>query len=198
MKKIFLNKVAIYSMLFLSSALLFSTAGAQVAFQTKAVTISLTGTSTLHDWEMKAAQGSSELVFNMQADKIVSISKMNFTLPATSLKSEHDMMDKNTYKALNTDKNPNISFVLTASSVTETGTNVYQLHCYGKLTIAGTTNQTDLIATGKYNPADKTFTVTGVKAMKMTDYNVKPPTVMMGTIKTGNEISIAYNLQFVR
>ena len=106
------------------------------------------------------------------------------------------MMDNNTYKAMNIDKFPNISFVLTSSTVTPTGNNTYQLHCFGKLSIAGTTKETDLIATGKYNPSDKSLTVTGIKAMKMTDYNVKPPTVMMGTIKTGDPINIAYNLRF--
>jgi hypothetical protein len=52
------------------------------------------------------------------------------------------------------------------------------------------------MATGVYNPADKSFTVTGVKKMKMTDYNVKPPTALLGTIKTGNDITISYNLKF--
>ena len=196
MKKIFFKKVAIYSIVFLASGFSISKAAAQIIFQSKAVTISLTGTSTLHDWEMKAAQGTSEVSFTMEADKIISISRLSFSLPAKSLKSEHEMMDKNTYKALSADKNPTISFVLSTSSVSPTGNNSYQLHCYGKLTIAGTTKETDFVATCMYNPADKSLTVTGVKAMKMTDYNVKPPTVMMGTIKTGNDINIAYNVRF--
>jgi hypothetical protein len=36
----------------------------------------------------------------------------------------------------------------------------------------------------------------GVKKMKMTEYNVKPPTALLGTFKTGNYISISYNLKF--
>ncbi|MES2647921.1 MAG: YceI family protein [Bacteroidota bacterium] len=197
MKKLLLRKFVPGSLLLIAGIFYFSSANAQVPFQSKSVAISLTGTSTLHDWEMKAGQGKSESAFTIDANnKIIAISKLSFTLPAKSLKSEHTMMDKNTYKALDTDKNPNISFVLTSGTVTPTSNNNYQLHCVGKLTIAGTTKTTDLTATGTYNPADKTFTITGVKAMKMTDYNVKPPTVMMGTIKTGNDISIAYNVKF--
>ncbi len=197
MKKISLKSVVIYGIILSASVLNLSHAAAQVAFQSKAVTISLTGTSTLHDWEMKTTTGTSEAAFTVDAtDKVISISKLSFTLPVETLKSEHTAMDNNTYKAMNTDKFPNISFVLTSSSVTPNGNNTYLLHCSGKLSIAGTTKETDLIATGKYNPADKSFTVTGVKAMKMTDYNVKPPTVMLGTIKTGDAISIAYNLKF--
>ena len=68
----------------------------------------------------------------------------------------------------------------------------------GTMSIAGTTKANRSCGHSQYNPADKSFTVTGVKKMKMTDYNVKPPTVMLGTIKTGNDISIAYNLKFSR
>ena len=104
------------------------------------------------------------------------------------------MMDNNTYKALKTSKNPNITFVLISGNVTPDGSNTYQLKGIGKLTIAGTTIQTDLVATLKYNPADKSFSCSGVKKFKMTLYGVKPPVIFMGTIKTGDEISISYNL----
>ena len=196
MKKLSLKNLALFCTMFLT---ICNTASAQTVFQSQVIDIRLTGTSTLHDWEMKAAQGTSQAAFVVDpAGKITSISKLSFVLPAKSLKSEHSMMDKNTYKALNTEKNPNISFVLTSGTVTATGSNNYQLNCIGKLTIAGTVKETDLIATGKYNPADKSFTVTGVKKMKMTDYNVTPPKVMLGTIKTGNDIAISYNLKFIR
>ena len=186
-------------MILATCLLINNTVSAQTVFQLQVIDVRLTGTSTLHDWEMKAAKGSSEVAFVLDpAGKITSISRLSFTLPATSLKSDHTAMDNNTYKALNTDKNPNISFVLTSGTVTPTGGDNYQLNCVGKLTIAGTVKETDLVAVGKYNPADKSFTVTGVKKMKMTDYNVKPPTVMLGAIKTGNDIAISYNLKFIR
>ncbi len=172
---------------------------AQTSYESHAMDISLKGTSSIHDWEMKAKTGTSEAEFTVGADgKITSLSKLSFTLPAVNLKSGHTAMDKNTYKALKTTANPNITFVLTSATVTSEGDNNYLLNCNGQMSIAGATKSTDLVATAKYNPSDKSFTVTGVKKMKMTDYNVKPPTVMLGTIKTGNDISIAYNLKFSR
>lgn len=196
MKKISLKKIALLAALSFS---IYSTALAQSNYESKKVDISLTGTSTLHDWEMTAATGKSEAQFTVGADgKITSLSKLSFTLLAKNLKSGHTLMDNNTYKALKTGNNPNISFVLTSATVTSKGANNYLLDCVGTMSIAGTTKQTNLVATATYNPSDKSFTVTGVKKMKMTDYNVKPPTVMLGTIKTGNDISIAYNLKFTR
>jgi polyisoprenoid-binding protein YceI len=159
----------------------------------------LTGTSNLHDWEMKAAKGNSQATFMVNPKgKVISMSRLSFSVPAKNLKSKHSAMDKNTYKALKTDKNPNISFTGTASSIKSTGGNNYTLSCDGKMSIAGTTKATNLAATGIYNPANGSFNITGVKKMKMTDYNITPPTAVMGTIKTGDDITLSYNVNLTK
>lgn len=105
------------------------------------------------------------------------------------------MMDKNTYKALDVKKNPIISFVLSSAKVTPIDATTYQFKGIGNLTIAGATKETDLNAVCKYNAADESFSCTGTKSFKMTEYSVKPPTVMLGTIKTGDAITITYKLK---
>jgi polyisoprenoid-binding protein YceI len=168
----------------------------EVKYQAKTISILIKGTSTLHDWEMKSNEGKCDVVFVIGPNnKLTSVSGLNFTLPAKSLKSGHNMMDNNTYKALKTDAFSNIGFVLSSANVTQVDAFNYQLKCIGKLTIAGATRETELLATGKINPADNSLTISGSKKMKMTEYNVKPPTVMMGSIKTGDDISIVYTLK---
>lgn len=197
MKKLFLQKLLLSAIFLAASLLMCAVLFAQKVFQAQVVEITLTGTSNVHDWEMKAMKGESEIAFVVNAGNIVSsLTQLSFTLPVKNLKSKHAGMDKNTYKALNTKKNPDITFTLTSATVSNKGSNNYQFNCIGKLTIAGETKETVLLAIGKYNPSDKTFTVTGTKKMNMTDYNVKPPTAVLGTIKTGNAINISYNLKF--
>jgi polyisoprenoid-binding protein YceI len=193
MKKMTLRRIALFVAI---NFALFITVTAQTNYRTNVVDIKLNGTSNLHDWQMKAVSGTSAASFVVTNGKVTSLSKLDFSLPVKSLKSGKSGMDKNTYKALNSDANPNISFVLTSGTVVSTGGNNYKLNCQGKMSIAGKTNQTELVASGIYNPADKSFTVTGIKKMKMTDYNVKPPTALFGTITTGDAISISYNLKF--
>jgi polyisoprenoid-binding protein YceI len=193
MKKMTLRRIALFVAI---NFALFVTVTAQTNYRTNVVDIKLNGTSNLHDWQMKAVSGTSAASFVVTNGKVTSLSKLDFSLPVKSLKSGKSGMDKNTYKALNSDANPNISFVLTSGTVVSTGGNNYKLNCQGKMSIAGKTNQTELVASGIYNPADKSFTVTGIKKMKMTDYNVKPPTALFGTITTGDAISISYNLKF--
>lgn len=169
---------------------------AQVKYHAQAIDLKVSGTSTLHDWDIKSSKGQVDASISV-ADNKVTFSGLSFSVPAESLKSGHGAMDKNTYKALNTQKNPNISFVLLSANVTPVSANTYQLKGIGKLTIAGKTMQTDLVTTLKYNPADNSFLCTGTKKFKMSEYGVKPPTVMFGTIKTGDDISISYNLTII-
>uniref|UniRef100_UPI002F93A979 YceI family protein n=1 Tax=Kaistella sp. TaxID=2782235 RepID=UPI002F93A979 len=38
------------------------------------------------------------------------------------------------------------------------------------------------------------YTITGTETIKMTDYGVTPPSFMMNTVKTGDEIKITVNV----
>jgi hypothetical protein len=126
------------------------------------------------------------------------LTTLKFSLEAESLKSEKTMMDNNAYKALKTNSAKNISFILSSATISQVNQTNYQIKAIGKLTVAGTTRETDVIADVKYNQAEKIFTVTGTKKLKMTDYNVKPPSFMMGAVKTGDEISISFTTKLAQ
>lgn len=200
MKTLSFNKTALLCAALLTAGVGARTSiSAQTAFQSNDMDMRLKGTSNVHAWEMKAVKGASKAVFVVDASgKVTSISSLSFSFPAKNLKSGKTAMDKNTYKALKTDKNPNITFQLTSSTITSTGVNTYNITGVGNMTIAGTLKQTSLVATGKYNGYDRSFTITGVKKMKMTDYEVTPPTALLGRIKTGDDITLSYNIQFNR
>lgn len=168
------------------------------AFRLQNLNLAVTGTSTLHDWEIKSTKGQAEVAFVLVSDKLTGISGLNFSIPAESLKSGNSLMDNNTYKALKTGEHKNISYLLTTGNIASIDGNTFQIKTTGRLTIAGTTKETDIVATAKYNAADKSFTVTGSKKIKMSQWGVKPPTVMMGTIKTGDDINITFNARIVK
>jgi len=167
---------------------------AQAKYHSDDLTIKIKGTSSVHDWEITSDKGQLEAVLVIgNNSKITGLSGLHFTVQSKSLKSGRNSMDNNTYKALKTNTYNDISFNLTSAKITQLEANSYQLTCQGNLTIAGTTRETELVAACKLN-ADKTYTCAGDKKLKMTDFNVKPPTALMGTIKTGDEISVAYSL----
>jgi len=169
-----------------------------IKFSSQNAGILIKGTSTLHDWEMTSDKGYADVVMDIgNSDNITSVTALKFTIEAQSLKSGKNMMDNNAYKSLKTSQFNTLSFVLTSASVSQVNATTFLIKTSGKLTIAGTTRETDLTATAKLN-ADKSYTVTGTKNIDMTNYGVKPPTFMFGTITTGKDISISFNAKIVR
>ena len=153
--------------------------------------VSVTGTSSLHDWEEIAEQKSGTMTLDLKGE-VVSINALNFAVEAESLKSGKSGMDKNTYKALMTDKHKQIVYKLESiKSISPKGANSYKVVAVGKLTIAGKTNGIEMDLDLKVD-GDKVL-VKGSKALKMTDFGIEPPKALMGTIKTGDGIVVHFD-----
>lgn len=167
----------------------------QTRYRSSAATITVSGTSTLHDWTETSTKGTAQAVFLINGGKISDLSMLVFTVPVTSLKSEHKTMDNNTYKALKADKHPEIAYTLSTATVTPVNATTFAIKSRGKLTIAGTTRETDVDATARLN-ADNSISINGSKKLRMTDYGVTPPKVMM--IRTGNDLTVSYQLKFIK
>lgn len=153
-------------------------------------TFSVAGTSTLHDWEMKSSSGTGTGNFTIANSKLTDIESLSISLLAESVKSEKKSMDKVAYETLKTDKNKNIKYVLkSAEKVNET---TWELT--GTYTIAGvskvykTTVKTTVTANG--------LNLQGTNKITFTDFGMKSPTAMLGTIKTGQDLTIKFNLNF--
>jgi len=43
---------------------------------------------------------------------------------------------------------------------------------------------------------DSTFQVKGTFSLKMTEFGIDPPTAMLGTLKTGDKITLDYTMTF--
>lgn len=173
------NKVKLFSSLFVLTISAIGINAQKLSLAQSSITVS--GTSTLHDWDMTSKDGS--FVGNVNGNKI---ENLVFVIKATSLKSKDASLDKNAYKALSTDKYPEITFNVV--SVPTNGTS----NVMGKLTIANSTKEINLPVTVAKN--GNAYTLSGKVKLKMTTFGIKPPSVMMGTIKSGDEITISYNI----
>jgi hypothetical protein len=177
------------------SFILFIGAFAQTKYSSKTLSLTVSGTSTLHDWDMKSSVGTFEANFTLNAaGAITTVNGLNFTTKAEGLKSGHEAMDKNAYKALKVDKASNITFTSNAATITNLDATNFTVKSTGKLTIAGTTLDAEIVATCKVN-ADKSISVMGSKKISMKEFNMAPPTFMMGTIKTGNDVTLKFDLK---
>ncbi len=167
---------------------------AQTKFINADTEATVKGTSTLHDWEMNSKEGKTEAVIELGS--IPKILALKFTLPAESLKSHHSAMDKNAYKTLKTEKYAYLTFVITSSKMTAVDSSTFNMNGLGQLEIAGVKKEIELNAVCKVGP-DKSLMCTGSKQIKMSDYGLEPPSMMLGTVKTGNEITIDFKQKLI-
>lgn len=172
------------TLIFIATFAIALTAGAQDFKSNQAESsMKVTGTSTLHDWEINVESFTAQATLKGEA-----LENARFTAQVKSMKSGTSAMDDNTYKALKNDKHPQITF----QSTSVTGT-AGQLVIKGNLTIAGSTKPITMNATlDKAN--EKSMTVKGKYTFKMSQFGIDPPKAMLGTIRTGDEVTIDYKM----
>lgn len=159
----------------------------------KESSLTVLGTSSLHDWHITAEQQSGKIIFkNLETGNI---DKCTVDIVVESLKSGKSSMDKNTYKALKSSTYKTISFQLIEVKETlSKGNGKFTAKADGDLTISGVKKRIPLEFT--LNIEGNKITLTGEKKIKMTDFKIDPPKALLGTITTGNDITIKFSTIF--
>lgn len=161
----------------------------------KASNVKVEGTSNIHDWEMTANELQGAIKVKMEDGQLVEVEQLDFAVVAESLKSGKGGMDKNTYKALNTDKHKRITYQLSkVNNLDCTSKSSCKISTTGVLTIAGTKQNVEMVFDAKVS-GDR-ITLNGSHKIKMTDYKVDPPTAMFGTITTGEDVTVKFQTVF--
>jgi hypothetical protein len=147
------------------------------------------GGSSLHDWHMASSDATGQGQFVLDAGKLKGIQSLQVELVAETLKSGTKGLDSNAYKALGTGKNPKIKFVL--KDLTGSGSD---FTAKGDLTIAGVTKPVSFPV--KVTQTGNKFSFKGSYDTKLTHFSIDPPTALLGTVKTRDEITITFNTSF--
>lgn len=151
----------------------------------------ITGTSSVHDWETHVTKFTCDASLLVNDNQETIISEINFLCNAENIESDNRIMNNKTFDALKGDDFPEIKF-MSSGNVTVTALNT-DAQIKGKLTIAGKTK--DVILPFKLiSNNQQQVNVEGKTNLKMSDFGIDPPTAMLGTLKTGDEIVITYNI----
>lgn len=151
---------------------------------------SVAGTSTLHDWVMKSESKTGKANLTVANSKLTAITSIDITLPVETIKSEKTKMDKIAYETLKADKNKNIKYVLkSAVKVNETTWDLT-----GTFTIAGVAKV--LKTQVKTSVVNGIVNMQGSNKITFKEFGMKSPTAMLGTIKTGEDLTVKFNINF--
>ncbi len=162
--------------------------------QTTGSKIQVDGTSSMHDWTMNGSNPSCEATFILDENGgITSVNALRFSMQVKALKSSKSGLDKNAYSTLKADKFDKITYTMISATPVQANGNSFVIKTTGNLVVAGVTKKTDLQTTCTKN-SNGTYTCTGTKDLKMTDFNLEPPSFMFGAMKTGDELIIKYEI----
>lgn len=163
----------------------------------KGYTVTIHGTSNLHNWSETVEEVTGESILSYNKNETFDLENIYLKLSVHSIKSEMgSIMNDNTYKALKADSHPEITFKLTSPiAAIPIQTSNKTISATGDLTIAGVTKSITMQVNVSM-PNKQTLSFEGSQLIKMSDYNVEPPTALLGTLKTGNEITIHFNTTF--
>ncbi len=167
---------------------------AQNALDSEKSKMTIKGTSSLHDWESTCEKLTGKASFELDDDQIKGAKNVSISMKVEDIESGKSLMDSKTYDAFKADSYPMIkgSF-LNVSSVTKSGTG-YILKGKAYLEMAGKKKMVDFNTTCTVGTT--TITCKGSQKIDMTEYDMKPPTAMMGTIKVGKEVEVEIELVF--
>lgn len=190
----------------LASALIAITAAPGAAQSAKMTVrpeskVTLAGTSNVHDWACTSASlnATIELDSTYAARPLSSIARpittVTVNIPVKSLTCGKGKMDDNMYKALRAEDFPEITYVLGSYDVNAAETTADKLVALttGELTVAGKTikAQMPIIAIRKEGGV---MIGEGTAKLLMTDFGIRPPVALLGTLRTRNEISVTFKV----
>jgi polyisoprenoid-binding protein YceI len=175
-----------------------ATPSAPLSIGTARVTIA--GSSNIHDYtattttvrvtrvQLGALPASGDLLDSAMKPGVVEA--FDVAIPAATLKSSKDGLDKNMHAALKASEHADITFKLLRfepAAPPATGT-----RAIGVLRIAGVDRQVSIAITTERK--DAVLMVKGSLALLMTDFGITPPKAMMGMLKTDPKITITFDV----
>lgn len=162
---------------------------AQQAYSLKAHTVSVDGTSSIHDWSSEVTKLEWTGQLTVDGKSVKAIQNVQVTIPVEGIKSEKGgMMDDKTYEAFNAEKNPTITFKLTSATITGS-----TAKANGTLTMAGVSKPIVMTVATKVL-ADGSVHLSGSQVINMKDHKMTPPKAVMGTIKVGEKVTLLFEV----
>ena len=170
---------------------------AQAPLAIDSARITISGTSNIHAY---SASTTTIRVTRAQLGSVVpgpdlwtnvlktgAVDAFEIAIPAATLTSPKDGLDKNMHKALKVTEHPDIEFRLSRLEGAEDSGAVRGV---GILRIAGVEREVTLVL--KTQRANTKLTVTGEVQLLMTDFGITPPKAMLGMLKTDPKITVTF------
>jgi len=158
----------------------------------------INGTSTVRAFQCSAK--SFETKVEASAPDAVSailagtkaVQSAELVVPAASLDCRNGTMNEHMLKALKAKDHPTITFRIGSYDVAKAADGIDGT-AVGQLTLGGVTKDITVTAHAKQEPGG-VIRLTGSQEIRMSEFGLKPPTLMMGTMKVNEKVKVSFDL----
>jgi polyisoprenoid-binding protein YceI len=151
------------------------------------------GTSSTRSWrcESTRAEGSAAAATTVLA-QLTDVSRAEITIPVSTLDCHNNTMNGHMRNALKADRAPQIRFRATSVRVTPTSADAGTAVMQGTLSLAG--EDRPVTINGTVARENGQIRVRGSERIVMTEWNVRPPSLMMGTMKVRPAATVGFDV----
>ncbi len=173
--------------------LAFGTAQAQPFTFASGGMVKIEGTSNVHGWSCDVPQYAGSVAGEASGDALGTLSQATFTASVAGIECKNGTMNGKLREALKAEQHSTIRFALTEARITPAEGSKFAVAATGRLTIAGTTRTVQMNVDGEALGGGR-YRFTGTVPITMSQYGIKPPTAMMGAMRTGDAVTVTFNL----
>jgi polyisoprenoid-binding protein YceI len=156
------------------------------------------GTSTVRAYTCKATSLQGNIVAADDASLAIAelqkaVRTVDVTVPVQSLECGNGTMNSHLRNALKAQENPTIKFRVAQYDVVPGGAHEGSVKLKGNLTIAGQEKPVTIDA-NVVSDAGGALRVKGSKELLMSEFGVRPPSLMMGTMKVRDRVVVNFDV----
>lgn len=191
------TQFALASMLCLApAAVAWRTAGDPLTLEPQS-RIWVDGKSTVRKFSCKAPVFTVDVDASAGAVSAVlsankAVRSASVRIPVEKMDCGNGTMNEHMMKALKGKENPTITFRITSYEVAKAGDGV-DGKAIGELTLGGVT-KTITVSAHATPQAGGTLRLVGSQEIRMTEFGLKPPTLMLGTLKVNELVKVSFDL----
>jgi hypothetical protein len=185
--------------LFALNALAFGPASeAELKFEPTSE-IKIMGDSTVRKYSAQTKEarltGQARQVESPAGTKTWLPERIEMVMNVADLKSGNGTLDEHMHKALKANEHPTITLKITSTpEQQDKWSDGQSLKAIGELTVSGSKQPIELEAA--LSKDGEKFRIQGKKKLLMSSFGIQPPTLMLGALKTKDEIEVTYDLIF--
>lgn len=157
----------------------------------------VSGTSSMRSWECRATTFELKVDGDQGAAAATLAGNKGVTgaalsIPTEKLECGNGTMNGHAKKALKMEEHATMEFKLASYELTKSNDSL-NVTIKGVLTLGGTEKEIEMSALAS-PAADGALRIAGIYQFKMTDFGLKPPTMMFGRMKVGDLVKVGFDV----